>query len=324
MRARTLLFVAVAVVALVPGWSGYERLALLGPDARITAARVPLDPADPSRRRLGSLTYMGGVKLRSPDPAFGGFSALHVDGDRVTLLSDGGNIVRFQLKRDGQVAEPAFAELPGGPGTGWRKLDRDSEGMAVDPKTRTAWIVFERANAIWRYGPGLLRPEASVRPAAMRRWRSNLGAETLVRRRDGSFLVFQESAGGSVLRDVLGWRGDPTGGREPDARFRYRPPAGFDPVDATELPDGRLLVLSRSYRLPLRFAAVLEVIDRSALRHGAVVRGRPIARLGAPLTHDNMEGVTATVERGRTIIWLVSDDNRNLLERTLLLKFRLD
>ena len=51
--------------------------------------------------------------------------------------------------------------------------------------------------------------------------------------------------------------------------------------------------------------------------------GREIARLAPPLTIDNMEGVSVTVENGRNIVWLVSDDNFFPLQRTLLLKFAL-
>lgn len=325
MAPRTFLFVVVAVLTLVPGWTGWERLPLLGAAPRVTATRVPLDPRDPARRRVGRLTFMGGVALASPDRAFGGFSALHVIGDRVTLLSDGGNIVRLRLASDGSVHDVRFGDLPGGPGTGWRKLDRDSEALAVDPATGAAWIGFERANAIWRYSPGLERAEAQVQPPAMRGWPRNGGSESLVRRRDGSFVAIAEEARrDESTRALLVWPGDPTTSPEKVWRLRYRPPAGYDPADATELPDGRLLVLNRGWRPLLRFDAVLVVIDPRALRPGAVVEGRQIAHLAAPLTVDNFEGVAATVEKGRTVIWLASDDNRTPFERTLLMKFRLD
>jgi hypothetical protein len=55
-----------------------------------------------------------------------------------------------------------------------------------------------------------------------------------------------------------------------------------------------------------------------------VVRGRVIATLRRPLVHDNFEGLAISRERGRTIVWLVSDDNQLFLQRTLLLKFALD
>ena len=325
MPLRAFLFVVAAVLAIVPGWTGYERLALLGGDAAVHAVRVPLDPRDPSRRRVGRLTFMGGVELTSPDRAFGGFSSLAVDGARFTLLSDGGNVVRLRLGSDGRVSDAAFAELPGGPGSGWRKQDRDSESLAIDPRTGTAWVGFERHNAIYRFGPGLTVPALGVKPPAMQGWTINGGPETLVRRRDGSFLSIQEEGPhGRRVREILVWRGDPVAQPTPAYRLYYRPPPGCDPADATELPDGRLLVLNRWWAPPLRFAAVLEVIDRAALRPDAVVRGTPVATIGAPLTHDNFEGVAATTEHGRTVLWLVSDDNRAPLERTLLMKFRLD
>ena len=36
-----------------------------------------------------------------------------------------------------------------------------------------------------------------------------------------------------------------------------------------------------------------------------------------------MEGVSLTQEGGRTIVWMISDDNQVPVERTLLLKFEL-
>lgn len=322
MRSRTLLFVVLAVLALVPGWTGKVRLPLFGSDAKVTSTRVPLDPADPARRRVGRLTYLGGIALDSPDPAFGGFSAMQVRGDRVTLLSDGGNVVRFRLNGAGRVSGPRFAELPRGPGTGWRKMDRDSEAMAVDPATGTVWVAFERANAIWRYPAGFGEATGSVRPAAMAEWRENGGPEAMVRRRDGSFIVIQEEARGDT-RAAPVWTRDPIAG-PPAFTFRYRPPPGFDPADATELPDGRLLVLNRWWGLPLRFASSLVVIDPRAIRPGAVVAGQEVARLESPLIAGNFEAVTATVERGRTVIWLATDNDLMAFRPSLLLKFRLD
>jgi hypothetical protein len=54
-----------------------------------------------------------------------------------------------------------------------------------------------------------------------------------------------------------------------------------------------------------------------------VVVGEPIGELAPPLNVDNMEGISVTREGGRTIIWLISDDNQLAIERTLLLKFEL-
>ena len=336
--AMRILFVILAVLLLVPGWTGEERLALLGDKPQLVAMRVDLDPADPVRKHLGALTYLGGVALRSIDPAFGGYSSLAVvrqaDGDRFTLLSDGGNVVSFTMGSDWKPRRLRFLNLPAGPGIGWEKRDRDSESMAIEPNTGRIWVGFERYNAIWRYASGFTRAEAQRAPRTMDPWPNNGGPESLARLPDGRFVTISEEMHVPTRRwrglesdrvhsrDALIFPGDPITTRP--VHFAYMPYGRFDPADATALPNGDLLVLDRSFRLPYRFGNRLSLVPAAALREGGVARGRLLASLESPLIHDNLEGVTTTVEGGATIVWLVSDDNQSMLQRTLLLKFRLD
>ena len=102
------------------------------------------------------------------------------------------------------------------------------------------------------------------------------------------------------------------------------PPAGYDPTDAAELPDGRLLVLNRRLTLSGLFTARLVVIDIRGVRAGGVVAGTEIARFERPLLHDNFEALAVTQEDGDTIVWIASDDNGEFWEQSLLLKFRLE
>jgi hypothetical protein len=104
------------------------------------------------------------------------------------------------------------------------------------------------------------------------------------------------------------------------------PPAKYRPVDAVELPDGRLLVLTRRFSmLHGFFTNKLVLVGRGTIQPGARVTSQVIATLAAPLIHDNFEGLAVTREQGATIVWLMSDDNGpTWLQRTLLLKFRLD
>jgi hypothetical protein len=90
------------------------------------------------------------------------------------------------------------------------------------------------------------------------------------------------------------------------------------------LPDGRLLLVNRRVGWLGRIAASLTVADLAGLRGGAIIEGREIAVLAWPLAVDNMEAVSVTVEGGRTIVRLASDDNFMALQRTLLLEFALD
>ncbi|MGO7251670.1 esterase-like activity of phytase family protein, partial [Rhizobium brockwellii] len=65
-------------------------------------------------------------------------------------------------------------------------------------------------------------------------------------------------------------------------------------------------------------------VSADQITPGRVARGRLIAELDSPLIHDNFEGVAVTQEGGATILWLVSDDNQLFLQKSYLLKFRLD
>lgn len=323
-RPLVLLAAVVLPLAIVPGWSGEEQVARLTPGGAMTARRVTIDPCDPARTRVGRLTFLGGVALDSGDPAFGGFSALAVEGNRFTLLSDGGNLVRFRMGEDWRPREVAFSHLPAGPRTGWEKRDRDAESMARDPVMGRWWVGFESVNQIWRYSPGFAAGERMMAPGMMRRWRMGAGPESLARLADGRFVAISESPPrGKASPDGIVWPGDPIE-RRPSFRFAYRPSPGYDPSDVTQLPDGRLLVLERAFGLPFRWYARLVLVDPATIRPGATVTGRTVARLAPPLLTDNYEGVAATREGGATIVWLLSDDNQLFLQQTLLLKFRLD
>ena len=328
------LLSCLLLLAFVPGWSGEQRLALLGTTPQMEERADALDPHDPARRRLGALTYLGGVTLRSRDPAFGGFSSLVVTGDRFLLLSDGGNFVRFRMGADWRPHGLRFGNLPAGPSVGWQKQDRDSESLARDPRTGALWVGFERYNQIWRYTPDFARAEGYVAPRAMARWPRNGGAESLAHMPDGRFVTISEEAtvskaerrgmkvAGEQTRQGLIFAGDPL--RYRPRRFIYQVSPDHDVADAAALSDGSLVVVERRFRLPFRFSNRIMWVPAAEIAPGHLARGRLLADLDAPLIHDNFEGVAVTREGGATILWLVSDDNQTVLERTYLLKFRLD
>jgi hypothetical protein len=313
------------VLLFVPGWSGAERLPLLGDRPRIDAAPVVLAEEHPTVRRIGQLEWLGGVALTSPDPAFGGFSAIHIDGDRFTLLSDGGNVVRFGMGKDWRIRDPWFANLPDGPRAGWEKADRDSESLAVDPATGDAWIGFEDSNQIWRYDAAFNRALGHAAPPAMRGWPVTGGAESMARTPSGAVVVIGEMARrpGSGTLTGLHFASDPVAAPRKGFVFGLEVPRHYSPSDATFLPDGRLAVLLRRFRLPYRFTAKLMLVDSQSIRPGATVKGRVIATFAPPFIHDNFEAIAATRDGADTILWIASDDNHSMLQQSLLLKFRL-
>lgn len=321
-RLRRILFLLVALAFLATIVPAGPRPAPNVRPARavMTVVAVPLDGQAPLRRRVGDLLFLRGWALSSPEPRFGGVSAMHVEGGRVTALSDAGVVMEFALpSRAG--SQPVLIR-PLSIAAGRNKKSRDTESLVVQGSE--AWVGFEYFHAIRRFGRAGWALESIARPQAMRGWLRNSGAEAMLRLPDGRFLVFSE---GRDNRDsfspVLLFEGDPAMPGTRAVELRYRRPAGFRVTDADLLPDGRLLLVNRRFRLLEGFSASLVLADLPALRAGAIIAGREIAVLADPLTHDNMEALSVAREGGRTIVRIASDDNFMPIQRTLLLEFAL-
>lgn len=287
--------------------------------ASLSAAPILLNESDPAQRRVGALTFLAGWELTSDDPRFGGISAMAVEGNRLTAISDSGILLLFAVPGTG-LGSVDVLPLPAGPGSPTRKQDRDTEAMFVSGGQ--AWLAFENRNEVWRYARPGWRAEARVAPAAMSDWPSNRGAEAMHRLADGRFLIISESLEPDWTSPALLFPGDPAEGGQP-VGLSFRPAKGFRITDVAQLADGRLLLLQRDVSLLGGATAKLAVVDVAALDSGRPVEGREIAHLASPLTVDNMEALSITREGEQTIVWLASDDNYFPLQRTLLMKFAL-
>ena len=319
-RAARLLFLAAALPLLATITRPGPRLPPAGAgNAMLAVSRVQLDESDPGRRRAGALRFLAGWSLASEDVRFGGISGMHVEDGQVIAISDVGLLLRFPVPGARDRLAVRFDPLVEGPGPRTRKSNRDTEALLI--RGGRIWVAFERHNMVWRYGLSSLSAQSAARPAAMRRWSDNRGPEALVRLADGRFLAFAEGRDdGRAFSDALLFAGDPSVPGTPATRLRYRRPAGFRPTDAALLPDGRILILNRRFRLFEGWSARLVI---AGIGQSGTIEGREIAALEPPLTVDNMEALSITLEGARTILWMASDDNFSPLQRTVLLKFEL-
>lgn len=319
--ARRGLFLLAAFVLLSTIVQPGPPLPARGPGiADMRVRPVLLDEDRPERRRVGSLIFLRGWALDSDDPRFGGVSAMHVESDRVTAISDAGTLLEFPLPVRAGMSHVRVMPLPRA--AGGDKRSRDTESLLVHG--RNAWIGFESVNAIKRFDRSDWRLQSAAQPAPMRRWRGNSGPEAIVRLADGRYLVFCE-CGDSAKRfsQVLLFAGDPSSADTRVIAMRYRRPSGYRVTDADLLPDGRLIILHRRARLLEGFSAVVSVSELPELHPGAVIVGREVAVLRPPLTVDNLEALSVAREGGRTIVRIASDDNFMPIQRTLLLEFAL-
>ncbi len=294
----------------------------------VEATALALNPEEPAQSSVGRLTYLGGLRLTSKNPRFGGLSGLTLDdGGRLIAVSDHGFWFRAELVRGADGAPQALvgAELTpilGPEGRLRGKRWRDAE--AVEREADGGYIVsFERIHRLWRYGPGraftVTPPVAIATPPALEQAPANGGIEALAVLGPGRLLAVTED-----LRtgegDLVGWLIEE--GRA--ASLTYAAGSRFQPTDFAVLPDGDLLALERRFSAIAGPGARLLRFAREDIRPGARLEGEEIARLAPPLSVDNMEGLAVgRAEDGGTLIYLLSDDNYNPLQATLLMLFRL-
>lgn len=313
---------------LLPAFAGLWLAACAG--ATVVAPLAPADagwtPAAASVRPAG-LGLPGGARLADGVRFAGGIelvleatSPLHslsdlklLDDAAFVSVSDAGDLVRGRLRLDRAgrlagvegLAVRRLTLMDGAPITG--KVDGDAEGLAIDARGDLL-VSFERDHRIWNYGDPR-RPRSS--PVAVRApdtaFTLNDGMEGIATGPDG-WRVAGESGGvwdcTAARCIVVVAPGTPI----PDSEYRI---TGMD-----RDPSGEgWFVVQRSYNPP--------VDARARVRRMAAdgTLGPVLIELKLPGTTDNFEGVAAVAGQGGTRLYILSDDNNNATQRTLLLAF---
>lgn len=290
---------------------------------------VDLHTDNPEIRTAGRLEYRGGLSLSSPHRRFGGFSGLVVsaDGARLTAISDKGAWLRARLVYDSRgwlagITDGVLSELAGPRGRSLRRFERDAEALARLPNG-DMMVAFERVHRIWRYVEGR-RPAPSHpgdlrQPPGLAQAPKNGGIEALTRLADGRLFVLTERLR-TESGAARGWISGDNGWRP----LAYRLDDDYQPTGADTLPSGDVLVLERRFSPARGVAARIKIVARRDIAAGARLVGRTVALLAPPLIVDNFEGIsTRRGAAGETLVYIVSDDNFNMLQRTLLLMFAL-
>ena len=323
MRVRTCL--ALSLFMVMGGAGSFTLRPVLRERIAIRSIPVALQASDPSRDRVGVLTLLAGWKLESRSSQFGGWSALDVvrvgEGWRVTMLSDAGALLRFGLGRFGNASDAEIVPLPPGCGDGNDKRARDTESL-VHSAASGPWLIgYEWRNGVCTVDNDFTKGMFATVPA-MRGWAKAAGPESMVRLPDGRVVIIAEGGSGGTRSVLIFAPG--AGWLQPPGEARYTPPAGTSPSDAALLPDGRIVIVNRRFTPFDLFTTVLTTIDARDVAPGARLVGKPIARFESPLLSDNFEGLSVTVEGGKPILWMVSDNNFMSWQGNYLLKFAID
>ncbi len=297
---------------------------------RVQAKPVVMDPEQPGRRRFGALTLLSSFALKANDNRFGGLSgvALDASGHNLYVVSDRGYGLSARLIHDtiGRLIGFDHWEIvPLKTPQGLRVKRRMVDAEAIVQERDGAWLVaFENRHRIWRYPPapeafGAL-PEPVNIPQTLSRAPRNGGVESMTRLPDGRLLVLTEkfhNADGSLKGWLLS-EGNTAG-------VSYLTSDGFAPTDLAALAQGDVLVLERRYRPTSGVAIRLRNIPGNQLQPRARLRGRELVHLNMSVVIDNFEGLAVRESpQGEILLYMISDDNFNFFQQTLLFQFRLD
>lgn len=265
-------------------------------------------------RLAPGVRFAGGLQIVTPrGDRLHGLSDLKLADGELVAVTDAGDLVRGRLALDrrGRLAGLSDLRLRGLTAEDGRafptKSDGDAESLAITAGGELV-VGFEQTPRLWSYGSlGALRDRPSPRavpPVAA----GNDGLEAL-------------AAGPEGLRAAAETGGvwDCTPARcTVVAAPPATPPAISDwritGMDRDPAGDG-WFVVERLYREPVDMRARLRRMDASG-RLGPV-----LVILSLPSTTDNFEGVAATAGASGTRLYIVSDDNDNPRQRTLLLAF---
>ena len=286
--------------------------------------------------RFGELEFRGGLELASTTRELGSLSGLAFTADGQTLYSvaDTGYWFRAKVVEENRrltgIADPELGRMlldNGKPPE--RKSDADAEGLRIverDGKP-VALVSFEQKPTVREYaGPDFASstPTRWTLPKFVTGVRRNQGLEAIAvapagTALDGATLVIAERS----LDTSGNHRGFILTGPSAGV-FSIKRTGEFDISDAAFLPGGDLLILERSFGFSSGFAVRIRRIDGTSIKPGVTLDGPTLLEADGRYQIDNLEGLAVrTTAAGETILTLVSDDNSNLFQRTILLEFAL-
>lgn len=291
------------------------------PEAGVTP--LILDPENPARSEFGRLTYIGGLVWQMERPDFGGLSALHLgEGGAMTVLTDKAHWIEARLieDEDGVPRDIRFeriGRLRDAEGVQLERPFMDSEALARRPDG--GWLIaFEQAHRVTAYR-ALTAPGEALPLEITDELDGNSGLESMAFLPDGRLVLIAED---SLDRagDIPGWIVAEDG---TITRFAVARSGGFRPTDlAIDPAGGQGWLLERRFSMIGGVGVRLRRFALDALEAGAVITGEALLEAGAELAFDNMEGLQIRrAPDGGTLIYMLSDDNFNPVQRTILLKF---
>jgi hypothetical protein len=288
-----------------------------------------------NQTKFGSLEFRGGLELGSLDNNFGSLSGLDFAPDgTLYAVADTGFWFSAKLTEDGgRLTGLTAAKLGpillqnGKPGPS--KIDTDAEGLRIveEDGVTHALVSFEQTPTVRIYpGPDFATatPKKIPLPKFVNNISLNKGLEGIaVASADGPFAGATIAIAERSLDAAGNHRGFVLSGPR-KGTFSIHRTADFDISDAAFLPNGDLLILERKFSFSHGFAVRIRRIAGDDIQPNATVDGTVLLEADSGYRIDNLEGLAVrSGPDGETLLDLVSDNNQNMFQQTILLQFAL-
>lgn len=293
----------------------------------VEAREIPaFSRRDASLRRFGELEFIGGLVLTSKAKEFGGISGLHILPDQQNFIahSDRGTWIRGRFVFDGDritgIQNAEISPMRGPRGSLASMKWFDTESLAADGDT--LYVGIERENQILRYDRfGEIGIPLPV-PVEISELPYNKGLEAL------AFVPRGMPLGGSLI--AISERGFDqdwnlrgfilTNGKW--SNFSVKRIGKYDVSDAAVSPTGHLVIVERYFEFLSGIHLRIRAIPLSEIKPGATVDGKVLIESDSNFEIDNMEALSITKNAsGQIVLTLLSDNNFNFFQRTVLLRF---
>ncbi len=317
------------VISVLSSMGCARGLLRLGPaSADVVSKPVSLCPPNKNVQQIGRLAYRGGVVLTWPGRTFGGWSDLAItqQGQNLLAISDEGHWLSARLNwsnagltalHDGRLGVLPGEDCPG-------KLACDSESFALMPD---GWLVgFERKDRLRLFAytdpPFAQAARAFALPPGLHGG-GNDGLETLAGLPDGRLLAIAEGPETGDPHGVAAWIWQAGAWKETEyPTVPWFRPTGASWLEPDPMGGDRVVVVERYWRLGQSRSRIVQLRVPPAKEALPVsLQVQELAQLAEPESVDNFEGITAWEQGGERRIALLSDDNFQGSQRTLLMTF---
>jgi hypothetical protein len=320
---------AVIALGLTAGMSP-----ALADEAVVKSSVISAFKIGSNETRFGPFEFLGGLEMVSSNRLFGSLSSIRFESDQTHFVGvlDTGQWMTGRVERDAKGGLSGLADVDITPMKNRAaqsfegKGHMDAEGLALHGDR--VLVSFEQDHRVDVYpNPGFETSRAIDTipiPFQRRSLRSNRGFETVAVApqesplKGGTLIVAERSldVDSNAYAAILD---GPLKGRLALAHY-----GDYDATDGVFLPNGDLLLLERRFNMAEGIGMRIRRIKSTDIKPDAVMDGEVLMQADFGYQIDNMEGIDAfTAADGTTHVVIVSDDNHSILQRNLMLEFRL-